>query len=48
MESIESILHDEFTAVQELASWEEALVSNGLWSPEDLAGKQTEAELKDN
>ena len=38
---VENILHDEFTAVQELASWEEPLVSEGLWSPEDLAGQPT-------
>ena len=44
---VENILHDELTAVQELASWEEPLVSDGLWSPEDVAGQQTEAELKD-
>ena len=37
-EEVENILHDEFTAVQELASWEEPLVSEGLWSPEDLLG----------
>ena len=41
-------MHDELTAVQELASWEEPLVSDGLWSPEDVAGQQTEAELKDD
>ena len=40
---VENILHDEFTAVQELASWEELLVAEGLWSPEDIAGQQTEA-----
>ena len=44
---VENILHDELTAAQELASWEEPLVSDGLWSPEDVAGQQTEAELKD-
>ena len=47
MVEVENILHDELTAVQELASWEEPLVSDGLWSPEDVAGQQTEAELKD-
>ena len=45
---VEKILYDELTAVQELASWEEPLVSDGLWSPEDLAGHQTEADLKDD
>ena len=45
---VENILHDEFTAVQELASWEEPLVSEGLWSPEDLAGQPTEEELKED
>ena len=44
---VEKILHDEL-AVQEIASWEEPLVSDGLWSPEDLAGQQTEADLKDD
>ena len=33
---------------QELASWEEPLVSEGLWSPEDLGGQQTEQELKED
>ena len=45
---VEQILHDELTAVQELASWEEPLVSEGLWSPEDAAGEQTEMELKED
>ena len=45
---MEQILHDELTAVQELASWEEPLVSEGLWSPEDAAGEQTEMELKED
>ena len=45
---VENILHDEFTAVQELASWEEPLVSEGLWPPEDLAGQPTEEELKED
>ena len=45
---VEKILYDELTAVQELASWEEPLVSDGLWSPEDLAGHPTEADLKDD
>ena len=48
VEEAENILHDEFTAVQELASWEEPLVSEGLWSPEDLGGQQTEQELKED
>ena len=48
LEEVENILHDEFTAVQELASWEEPLVSEGLWSPEDLAGQPTEEELKED
>ena len=48
IEEVENILHDEFTAVQELASWEEPLVSEGLWSPEDLGGQQTEQELKED
>ena len=48
VEEVENILHDEFTAVQELASWEEPLVSEGLWSPEDLGGQQTEQELKED
>ena len=48
LEEVENILHDEFTAVQELASWEEPLVSDGLWSVEDLAGQPTEEELKED
>ena len=48
LDEVENILHDEFTAVQELASWEEPLVSEGLWSPEDLAGQPTEEELKED
>ena len=31
VQDVENILHDEFTAVQELASWEEPLVAEGLW-----------------
>ena len=45
---VEHILHDELTAVQEVASWEEPLVSEGLWSPEDLAGQNTEDDLKED
>eukprot|EP00435_Cladocopium_sp_Y103_P054027 s145_g17.t1 len=28
---VENILHDEFTAVQELATWEEPMTEDGLW-----------------
>ena len=31
-----------------VGSWEEPLVSEGLWSPEDLGGQQTEQELKED
>ena len=46
--SVEEVLLDELTAVQELASWQEPLTSVGLWSPEDLAGQQTETTMKDD
>ena len=46
--SVEEVLLDELTVVQELASWQEPLTSVGLWSPEDLAGQQTETTMKDD
>ena len=46
--SVEEVLLDELTAAQELASWQEPLTSVGLWSPEDLAGQQTETTMKDD
>eukprot|EP00435_Cladocopium_sp_Y103_P049427 s1595_g14.t3 len=45
---IENILHDELTAVQELATWEQPLTEEGFWSPEDLAGQQSEDAMKDD
>ena len=38
---VENVLHDEFTAVQEVATWEEPMTEDGLWAPEDLSGQQT-------
>ena len=29
---VENVLHDEFTAVQELATWEEPMTEDGLWA----------------
>ena len=48
VEDVEAVLHDELTAVQEVASWKEPLVEEGLWTPEDLAGQQTEQDLKED
>ena len=48
VEDVEAVLHDELTAVQEVASWKEPLVEGGLWTPEDLAGQQTEQDLKED
>eukprot|EP00435_Cladocopium_sp_Y103_P046938 s590_g13.t1 len=42
---VESILYDEITSVQELASWEEPLVESGCYAPEDMAHAKTEDEL---
>ena len=42
--SVEEVLLDELTVVQELASWQEPLTSVGLWSPQNLADQQTELE----
>ena len=40
-ERVEQILHDELTAVQEVAAWSEhPLVAEGFWSPEDLSAQQ--------
>ena len=48
VEDVEAVLHDELTAVQEVASWKEPLVEEGLWTPEDLVGQQTEQDLKED
>eukprot|EP00435_Cladocopium_sp_Y103_P010659 s3940_g2.t1 len=45
---VENILHDEFTAVQELATWEEPMTEDGLCAPEDLGGQQTEEAMKED
>ena len=48
-ERVEQILHDELTAVQELAAWsEQPLVPEGFWSPEDLSAQQTQEEMQDD
>ena len=45
----EQILHDELTAVQELAAWtEQPLVPEGFWSPEDLSAQQTQEEMQED
>ena len=47
-ERVEQILHDELTAVQELAAWtEQPLVPEGFWSPEDLSAQQTEEDMQE-
>ena len=46
---VEQILHDELTAVQELAAWtDQPLVSEGFWSPEDLSAQQTQEAMQDD
>ena len=46
---VEQILHDELTAVQELAAWtEQPLVAEGFWSPEDLSAQQTEEDMQED
>ena len=46
---VEQILHDELTAVQELAAWEDQpLVPEGFWPPEDLSAQQTQQEMQDD
>ena len=46
---VEQILHDELTAVQELAAWtDQPLVSEGFWSPEDLSPQQTQEAMQDD
>ena len=48
-ERVEQILHDELTAVQEVAAWSEhPLVAEGFWSPEDLSAQQTHDEMQDD
>ena len=48
-ERVEQILHDELTAVQEVAAWSEhPLVPEGFWSPEDLSAQQTHDEMQDD
>ena len=48
-DQVEQILHDELTAVQELSAWEEQpLTPEGFWSPEDLAGQQTQQEMQED
>ena len=48
-DQVEQILHDELTAVQELAAWEDQpLVPEGFWSPEDLSAQQTQQEMQDD
>ena len=42
-------MHDELTAVQELAAWtDQPLVSEGFWSPEDLSAQQTQEAMQDD
>ena len=46
---VEQILHDELTAVQELAAWtDQPLVSEGFWSPEDLSAQQMQEEMQED
>ena len=45
---VENVLHDEFTAVQELATWEQPMTEDGLWAPEDLGGQETEEAMKED
>ena len=47
LEEVGACLHDELTAAQELATWEEPMSAEGLWSPEDVAGQHTEGEMKE-
>ena len=48
-DKVEQILHDEFTAVQELGAWEDQpLVPEGFWAPEDLSAQQTQQEMQDD
>lgn len=48
-DQVEQILHDELTAVQELAAWEDQpLVAEGFWAPEDLSAKQTQQEMQED
>ena len=48
-DQVEQILHDELTAVQELAAWEDQpLVPEGFWPPEDLSAQQTQQEMQDD
>jgi hypothetical protein len=48
-DQVEQILHDELTAVQELAAWEDQpLVPEGFWSPEDLSAQQTQQEMHED
>ena len=45
---VENVLHDEFTAVQELATWEQPMTEDGLWAPDDLGGQETEEAMKED
>ena len=48
-DQVEQILHDELTAVQELAAWEDQpLVAEGFWAPEDLSAQQTQQEMHED
>ena len=48
-DQVEQILHDELTAVQEVAAWEDQpLVAEGFWSPEDLSAQQTQHEMHED
>ncbi len=48
-DQVEQILHDELTAVQELAAWtDQPLVPEGFWSLGDLSAQQTQEEMQDD
>ena len=48
-DQVEQVLHDELTAVQELAAWEdEPLVPEGFWAPEDLSAQQTQQDMQED
>eukprot|EP00435_Cladocopium_sp_Y103_P046401 s3767_g13.t1 len=48
-DQVEKTLHDELTAVQELAAWgDQPLIPEGFWAPEDLSAKQTQQEMQDD
>ena len=43
---VENLLHDEFTAVQELVTWEQPITEDDLSAPDDLGGQETEESMK--